>query len=518
MNDRIRWTLPARAALAVGLLLGCSSSVNGTACPSGQSPSCVSGGSCTCVPEGNIDSGAGSLDGGGGGFDSNVTVVDSSVPGIDSSARQDSSSGVDSSTFKDSGVATDSSTAKDSSAAVDSAAGTCPDNTAFTAITWAPPTPLHQGVCTAAQISAWASSQSMTTGLGSSGNAACDACIVTPQTAAAHGPAVTVTQGGTTFLAEFNIGGCIADEDGAKGAGSCGNQLNNQGDCLGQECASCSDFNSTTPSPTGPTALCEQAIFSAGGVCASDLIAQGSACATELALDGGVDQTCLSVATLQDLFTLWCGGSAPIPDAGSSDSGLACPPQSTSSYTAQTYTAAVAHQGLCTAVQISAFVTACGDNSTAAMCTAWLAANVAGGAVDGGGAGDACGNCILAPMNNGGTWTDPDGFFSPNYAACIQLTDATHGTACATAYDALSGCDAVACDQACAANDTSATDFQACFNAAEMGSCSTYATGLQSACTTDFADGGAASTCSPGTATGTLDPDLSYIATLICGP
>jgi hypothetical protein len=266
--------------------------------------------------------------------------------------------------------------------------------------------------------------------------------------------------------------------------------------------------------------MCEQAIFSAGGVCASDLIAQGSACSAELAQDGGADQTCLSIATIQDLFTLWCAG-ATAADAGPDargDSGLTCPPQSTATFAAPTYVAAVVHQGTCTASAVSAFVTACGDTGTATTCAAWQAANVAGGATDGGGTGNACGNCIFAPMNNGGVWTDPDNFFSPNYGACIQLTDATHGAACAAAFNDTAGCDGVACDNACPPGDTSAADFQACDSAANTGSCNSYAMAEVSGCSTDFADGGAAGTCSPGAATATLNPDLTYIATLICGP
>src|SRR5580658_9518736 len=99
------------------------------------------------------------------------------------------------------------------------------------------------------------------------------------------------------------------------------------------------------------------------------------------------------------------------------DSGLACPPDSTSSYTTAAYVAAMAHQGQCTADAITAFITACGDMGTGTTCAAWQAANVAGATADGGGVGNACGNCIFAPMNNGATWTDPEGNFLPNYAA-----------------------------------------------------------------------------------------------------
>lgn len=242
--------------------------------------------------------------------------------------------------------------------------------------------------------------------------------------------------------------------------------------------------------------------------------------------DGGADQACLSAATLQDFFTIWCGGT-PVADGGNdaqtdgshesgTDAGLTCPPQSTSGFTTGAYVAATAHQGACNTSQINAFITACGDNGTATSCDAWQTANVAGDN-GGGGAGTNCGNCIFAPQNNGATWTDPDGFFEPNYGACIQLTDTTHGTACATALENASGCEGVACDNACPANDSNPADFEACINAADNGSCHTYATNEDSACATDFADGGAVSTCSPGAASNTLNPDFQYITTLICG-
>ncbi len=204
------------------------------------------------------------------------------------------------------------------------------------------------------------------------------------------------------------------------------------------------------------------------------------------------------------------------PDAGG-DASLVCPPQSTASYTPAAYTAAVPNQNLCTTTDITAFVGACGDSATPTSCNDWITSNVAG--VADGGAGTACGNCIVAPMNNGALWVDSLGGLSPNYGACVQLLDPSQGTACAGAYDDLAGCYGVACDTACPANDPTLTaDIGACFTAAKMGSCMSYATAEKSACATDLADGGAVSTCSPGAATNQIDPDLTYIANLICGP
>jgi hypothetical protein len=212
--------------------------------------------------------------------------------------------------------------------------------------------------------------------------------------------------------------------------------------------------------------------------------------------------------------------TTPPGDSSGGDSGpLACPPSSTSSFAAQTYVPAVAHQGACTGAAIAQFVMACGDNSTnladgGGSCADWQTSNVSGGGADGGGTGTVCGSCIFAPMNNGATWTDPDMFFSPNYAACIQLTDTTSGSACAAAFNNAGGCEGVACDSC---PGTGANDFGNCVNAADQGSCNSYASTEATACKSDFADGGAVNTCTPGAATGKQDPDLTYIATLICG-
>jgi hypothetical protein len=106
---------------------------------------------------------------------------------------------------------------------------------------------------------------------------------------------------------------------------------------------------------------------------------------------------------------------------------------------------------------------------------------------------------------------------SANYAGCIQLTDITFGPACAAAYDEVAGCDGVACDEACATATANDAWFD-CANAANHASCGSYFTSEATACSNDFADGGALSTCTPSTSTGNTDDDLTYIATLICGP
>jgi hypothetical protein len=204
-------------------------------------------------------------------------------------------------------------------------------------------------------------------------------------------------------------------------------------------------------------------------------------------------------------------GLPPIDSGGGGgDSGGPSCEMPTSGYTAMTYVAATASQGLCSATDISAFTAACGDSGTSTTCGAWQTANVQ----QEGGAGTPCGNCIFAPMNNGGTWTDPEGFFEPNYGACIQLTDATNGAACAAAFNAISGCEAVGCDSC-----SSESDYESCESSVDGtgGSCASFASTATTACKTDLADGGALGTCSPGAASGTLNPDFTYIIGLICG-
>jgi len=72
-------------------------------------------------------------------------------------------------------------------------AAMCPDNTPFVPVTWAPPTSVHEGVCTAAQIGTFVTAATMASAqLPSSGSGMCVACILTPESAAAHGPIVEV--------------------------------------------------------------------------------------------------------------------------------------------------------------------------------------------------------------------------------------------------------------------------------------------------------------------------------------
>jgi hypothetical protein len=197
------------------------------------------------------------------------------------------------------------------------------------------------------------------------------------------------------------------------------------------------------------------------------------------------------------------GGSSSGGDSGDDGGGGTCPDNT--AFTPVTYAPVTAHKGVCKAADITAFVTACGDNGSQTTCDAWQSANSSPDA------STACGQCILDPNNAGASWVDQMGFFGPNYAGCIQLTDTTNGSACAAAFDAANDCHGFECDS-CAAGA-----FATCVTTVNTGICKQYADTEKTACTADLADGGALSTCSPGAATGKQDPDFTYIATLICG-
>lgn len=183
------------------------------------------------------------------------------------------------------------------------------------------------------------------------------------------------------------------------------------------------------------------------------------------------------------------------------------------SYSPVTYVPATTGTNECASGDISAFVTACVTGSnTQTTCPAWFAANVAGGEADGGGAGNACGNCIAAPNNNGGIWSDPNGYFAPNYAGCIQLTDSTNGSTCAAAFNQANGCDGFYCDQC-----TDQNDYNACSAAATQ--CTSYNTASNTDCAADLSADAGTAVCFPSEASGASDQsaDFTYIINLICG-
>jgi len=172
----------------------------------------------------------------------------------------------------------------------------CYQATAFTPVPWAPPTPLHQGACTTAELTAYGSSLTMALTVSmltaTSGNAACDACLQTDVAAAAHGP--VVTEVGQPI--GVNVGGCVASIDGNAAAGSCGNTLTNQADCIQQECGMC-----TTPALA---TACAQAAFATSAACSASANVPTAACETEAS--GSAYAAC--VTSSATLFAAWCGG------------------------------------------------------------------------------------------------------------------------------------------------------------------------------------------------------------------
>ena len=170
---------------------------------------------------------------------------------------------------------------------------TCYANATFTPLPWAPPTPLHQGVCTSTLLSAFDASLSGN-GPYTSGDAQCDACIMTDVGASMFGPLLTM--GGNPVA--MNWGGCVADFDGAKGAGGCGSTETAFNECVPLECNTCSDFGTFGPI----SEACDKAASAAGGACAGYVPA--SSCAAELDM-GGVAAACSTTAI--DVIALWCG-------------------------------------------------------------------------------------------------------------------------------------------------------------------------------------------------------------------
>jgi hypothetical protein len=235
--------------------------------------------------------------------------------------------------------------------------------------------------------------------------------------------------------------------------------------------------------------------------------------------EGGADSGAPHDSSAADRYVA-SDGPATTKDGASSKDGSVdagpCPPESTAGFNPTPFVPATAHQGVCSISAINAFINACVMSTSEATCSMWQDMNLPGD----GGAGTPCGNCML-PNNtddNGGLWLDPLGNFWPNYGACIQITDPTHGTACATAYDNLSGCEDVGCDDRCSGVGMCGTSAacEACFS--NVGAdCSSYLTAAKSACATDVTDGGAIDTCSPSSKTGEQASDFAYIIELVCG-
>lgn len=212
------------------------------------------------------------------------------------------------------------------------------------------------------------------------------------------------------------------------------------------------------------------------------------------------------------------GGGGDMDGGGTQtgDGAVAAP----ACYAAPAYTALTAApgpvkgaQGLCTADEISTFITACGDGQTQTSCNDWQNTNILADAGP-----TTCGACIFPsdssgnPTNVGPTYTvvvsSTVATFGINYGACISLLDPTNGPACAVALDNSTDCE----QESCATCTTTATA-DSCFTYTDNGACATPVNSVQTACASDQTQGG---TCQPGGGK-TANPDWTYILNQICG-
>jgi hypothetical protein len=174
---------------------------------------------------------------------------------------------------------------------------TCNPNHPFDVLSWAPPSPFHQGVCTATDITTYIDNF-YASGPFTSGDATCDACLQTDVNAAAHGPVVTTTTGTTTLPSEINYGGCIAMLDGCLEAGCCGDQFDDLYACWTMECDNCSDWQASGPA----TIACLHT--ASMGECSTERLELTASCENEtLGPEAGIGEC----STLLSLFTNWCG-------------------------------------------------------------------------------------------------------------------------------------------------------------------------------------------------------------------
>jgi hypothetical protein len=119
-----------------------------------------------------------------------------------------------------------------------------PTDIAQFAALWKPPTPFHQGKCTAAQIKllvscdfdTYANDPACKGALTDPANQGCQNCLATPSTASVQGP--IVTDGQYAFL---NIAGCIANAEGNASTTSCGAKFEFANQCSESACSGCPD-------------------------------------------------------------------------------------------------------------------------------------------------------------------------------------------------------------------------------------------------------------------------------------
>ncbi len=177
---------------------------------------------------------------------------------------------------------------------------------------------------------------------------------------------------------------------------------------------------------------------------------------------------------------------AAMPDAGGAAGPAACRPGDVGTYQPAYHPASAAWQGLCDPALISGFYDAClGSHATTATCAAFRTDPVA----------EHCAECILTrdDLSHYGPLIDHGTFLSTNVAGCIELTDPS-ALPCATALQALGGCELQACQANCPVVDTtSLTVYDACADQADQGGCQMYA--QLSSCVDAEGDSGLVGNC-----------------------
>jgi hypothetical protein len=172
----------------------------------------------------------------------------------------------------------------------------CTPDKPFHAVPWAPPTAMHQTLCTATQEQGYMADyhgNKIASFAGDPDNASCFTCIETNATDTHHGPVIVASDGSI----ESNYGGCVANLDGDTSSTGCGAILAGYNNCAIQECGDCKDY---TDPPYTHAEACLKAAVAEGGPCHD--YSTTPTCQAEIA-KGGVAAVC---GELDDFLPLWC--------------------------------------------------------------------------------------------------------------------------------------------------------------------------------------------------------------------
>jgi hypothetical protein len=175
-------------------------------------------------------------------------------------------------------------------------------------ITYAPPTPFGQHLCTPTQTDAYVKAYKANdpnSFRAVTANASCLTCIETLESAAMHGPVITGTVEGKFEVLQTNYGGCVANFIGDTTTTGCGEMIDAYNNCAFQECGDCNDWFQD-----GKNAVaCLMTAVASGGKCEDVWNSKVMACQNDLQ-SGGVAAIC---NTLNDFLLTWCG---PPKDGG----------------------------------------------------------------------------------------------------------------------------------------------------------------------------------------------------------